>query len=134
MLFVQLRSERTSAVPVRRVTDGDCSLPMNAPRKLILLFDGEWLPSGKSFNSLDTAAEVADFVKRVPSRHLQKQVLLHVGNGHCDAKEMLRWLGQRNLVRKRCTTRKRNREAQQELQKTDEAQREARMVVCHLKL
>ena len=55
-------------------------------------------PSGIGFDLLDVAAEIADFVERVPGGHLESYLPPDVGNFHGDVEEMLFGMGERDFV------------------------------------
>ncbi len=74
---------------------------MNAPSELVDFFDWQRMRRVESFDVLNTAAEIADFVKSIPRRHLNRQIAVHVWNIYGDVEKMLRRIGKRELVRNR---------------------------------
>src|ERR1700739_1084013 len=98
VVFAELRSKRAGAVPIDRIADSYQAFATNMPGELVDLVDCKRLRSCERGDSLDAAAEVANFIQRVSSRDLKGKIAVHVRNIDGDVKEMLRWIVQRHLV------------------------------------
>ena len=73
---------------------------MYSPREFVQFFDSErrWIVICEGFYALDTTAEIADFIERIPRRHLQLYFAMYVGNIYGHAEKVMCRIGERNLV------------------------------------
>jgi hypothetical protein len=116
VLVVQLRSKRARTVPVNCIANGNCPVTANSPGKFVEFVDSKRLRAGKGLDALDTAAEIADFIERIPGGHLQDKFTMNVGNIDGDVEKMLRRLSERNVVRNCCVTWHHNKQGGEDIQ------------------
>src|SRR5258708_19928309 len=98
MLTIQLRCERTRLIPIRSVMNTDCTLPCNAPRLFINLLDRRYFGTDERFDLPHVAAEILNLVEGIPCRHLHRDFVHDIGNGHCHVEEMLFRMRKRHFV------------------------------------
>src|ERR1700733_15277580 len=105
MVGIELRRERSTFIPERRITNRNRSVASDGPGLLVELFNGERVRTGKGLDSLCVSTKIAYLIKGVPGGHLHDHFVFHVRNLHRDMEYMLLRGDQRNLIADRRTRR-----------------------------
>src|SRR5258708_5863392 len=89
VIGIKLRAERAGIVPKSVVGNLEGAARLDAPGELVEFFDGRRLAVHGGRDALNVAAEIANFVKSVPSGHLELHMILYIRDFHSDMEEML---------------------------------------------
>src|SRR6266403_5709133 len=86
---IKLRAERAGIVPKSVIRNLERAARLDAPGELVEFFDGRRLAVHSGRDALNVAAEITNFVKSVPSGHLELHTILYIRDFHSDVEEML---------------------------------------------